>query len=30
MGIEPKDVWDEMARRERTYGIAEKVPKAAA
>jgi phosphoribosyl-ATP pyrophosphohydrolase len=30
MGITPKDVWAEMARRERTYGIAEKVPKAAA
>ena len=30
MGIAPDDVWDEMARRERAYGIAEKVPKAAA
>ena len=30
MGIEPKDVWAEMARREREYGIAEKVRKAAA
>jgi phosphoribosyl-ATP pyrophosphohydrolase len=30
MGIPPEDVWEEMARRERAYGIAEKVPKAAA
>jgi phosphoribosyl-ATP pyrophosphohydrolase len=30
MGIEPEDVWAEMARREREYGIAEKVRKAAA
>ena len=26
-GIEPKDVWSEMDRRERLFGIAEKVPK---
>ena len=26
-GIEPKDVWDEMARRERLFGLAEKLPK---
>jgi phosphoribosyl-ATP pyrophosphohydrolase len=26
-GVEPGDVWDEMARRERLFGIAEKVPK---
>jgi phosphoribosyl-ATP pyrophosphohydrolase len=26
-GVNPKDVWDEMARRERLFGIAEKVPK---
>jgi len=26
-GIEPQDVWDEMARRERLFGLAEKVPK---
>jgi phosphoribosyl-ATP pyrophosphohydrolase len=26
-GVNPKDVWAEMARRERLYGIAEKVPK---
>jgi len=26
-GIAPQDVWDEMDRRERLYGIAEKVPK---
>ena len=26
-GVEPKDVWAEMARRERLFGIAEKVPK---
>jgi phosphoribosyl-ATP pyrophosphohydrolase len=30
MGIEPADVWKEMARREKAYGIAEKVPKEAA
>jgi phosphoribosyl-ATP pyrophosphohydrolase len=26
-GVDPKDVWAEMARRERLYGIAEKVQK---
>jgi phosphoribosyl-ATP pyrophosphohydrolase len=26
-GIRPKDVWEEMARRERLFGLAEKVPK---
>jgi phosphoribosyl-ATP pyrophosphohydrolase len=26
-GVQPKDVWAEMARRERLFGIAEKVPK---
>lgn len=26
-GISPQDVWDEMDRRERTQGIAEKLPK---
>ena len=26
-GVEPQDVWDEMARRERLFGLAEKVPK---
>jgi phosphoribosyl-ATP pyrophosphohydrolase len=26
-GIHPKDVWSEMDRRERLFGIAEKVPK---
>ena len=26
-GVEPKDVWTEMARRERLLGIAEKLPK---
>ena len=26
-GVEPKDVWAEMARRERLFGIAEKIPK---
>jgi phosphoribosyl-ATP pyrophosphohydrolase len=25
--IRPQDVWDEMARRERLFGLAEKVPK---
>jgi phosphoribosyl-ATP pyrophosphohydrolase len=30
MGIAPSDVWDEMARREKAQGIAEKKPKAAA
>jgi phosphoribosyl-ATP pyrophosphohydrolase len=26
-GIEPEDVWNEMRRRERMFGIAEKIPK---
>src|SRR5437870_2778130 len=26
-GVDPKDVWAEMDRRERLFGIAEKVPK---
>lgn len=26
-GVRPQDVWDEMDRRERTQGIAEKLPK---
>jgi len=26
-GIHPNDVWDEMARRERLFGLAEKLPK---
>ena len=26
-GIQPKDVWSEMNRRERLFGIAEKLPK---
>jgi len=26
-GIDPQDVWDEMKRRERLFGIAEKLPK---
>src|SRR5882757_2225386 len=26
-GVEPKDVWAEMTRREQLFGIAEKVPK---
>ncbi|TDR94021.1 phosphoribosyl-ATP diphosphatase [Enterovirga rhinocerotis] len=26
-GVTPTDVWNEIARRERTYGIAEKLPK---
>jgi phosphoribosyl-ATP pyrophosphohydrolase len=26
-GIQPKDVWAEMDRRERLFGIAEKLPK---
>src|SRR5262245_50752078 len=26
-GVEPKDVWAEMDRRERLFGIAEKLPK---
>jgi phosphoribosyl-ATP pyrophosphohydrolase len=29
-GVRPADVWDEMARRERLLGIAEKLPKDAA
>jgi phosphoribosyl-ATP pyrophosphohydrolase len=29
-GIRPQDVWDEMDRRERLQGIAEKLPKPAA
>jgi phosphoribosyl-ATP pyrophosphohydrolase len=28
-GVRPQDVWNEMARRERLFGIAEKVPKKA-
>jgi len=28
-GVRPQDVWDEMDRRERLQGIAEKLPKAA-
>jgi phosphoribosyl-ATP pyrophosphohydrolase len=28
-GVEPRRVWEEMERRERLYGIAAKVPKAA-
>src|ERR1044071_8891740 len=27
-GVDPKDVWAEMARRQRLFGIAEKLPKA--
>jgi phosphoribosyl-ATP pyrophosphohydrolase len=27
-GVEPADVWQEMERRERLFGIAEKLPKA--
>ena len=27
LGVEPQDVWDEMARRERLFGLAEKLPK---
>ncbi len=27
LGIEPDDVWDEMGRREKLLGMAEKVPK---
>jgi phosphoribosyl-ATP pyrophosphohydrolase len=27
-GVEPSEVWDEMNRRERLFGIAEKLPKA--
>ena len=26
-GVRPQDVWEEMARRERMFGLAEKVPK---
>jgi phosphoribosyl-ATP pyrophosphohydrolase len=26
-GVRPQEVWDEMARRERLFGLAEKVPK---
>ena len=26
-GLRPQEVWDEMARRERMFGIAEKLPK---
>jgi phosphoribosyl-ATP pyrophosphohydrolase len=26
-GVRPEDVWEEMARRERLFGIAEKIPK---
>lgn len=26
-GVQPQDVWDEMARREKLMGIAEKMPK---
>jgi phosphoribosyl-ATP pyrophosphohydrolase len=26
-GVRPEDVWNEMARRERLFGLAEKVPK---
>src|SRR5690606_1595069 len=26
-GVSPQDVWDEMARRERLFGLAEKLPK---
>ena len=26
-GVSPDDVWDEMRRRERLFGIAEKMPK---
>lgn len=29
-GVRPKDVWTEMARRERLFGIAEKLPKSRA
>ena len=28
-GVQPQDVWDEMARRERLFGLAEKLPKKA-
>jgi phosphoribosyl-ATP pyrophosphohydrolase len=30
LGVTPKDVWKEMDRRERLFGIAEKLPKEAA
>ena len=30
MGIKPGDIWGEMLRREKSLGIAEKVPKEAA
>jgi hypothetical protein len=30
MGIKPGDIWAEMLRREKSLGIAEKLPKAAA
>lgn len=30
LGIKPQDVWDEMDRRERSLGIAEKLPKSPA
>jgi phosphoribosyl-ATP pyrophosphohydrolase len=26
-GVRPQDVWDEMSRRERLFGLAEKLPK---
>src|SRR5215470_3754621 len=26
-GVRPQDVWEEMARRERLFGLAEKLPK---
>src|SRR3974390_537116 len=26
-GVKPQDVWDEMPRRERLFGLAEKLPK---
>jgi phosphoribosyl-ATP pyrophosphohydrolase len=29
LGISPNDIWNEMDRRERLYGIAEKLPKTA-
>jgi phosphoribosyl-ATP pyrophosphohydrolase len=30
MGIKPGDIWAEMIRREKSFGIAEKIPKQAA
>ena len=27
LGVDPKEVWSEMDRRERLFGIAEKLPK---